>query len=241
MDRNYTRAPTWLVVYLPAILLAIPPIVGFFKEGCIPIHNSHGHWPCEGNPTKKLETISEMVARSGITAEMFCATAALTLVGMHIALKDIMRVQDMRSVAKDAAQAAFLIGAMGYVGLTVWSIRVSGHIHTGFTAQTLSMMTLTCVTLCSQIPDLRATVYCGFLVLSIVAYAGLFAAKEEFSYAGNPDYSQYFDFKYNLHAPAQYCFVAFYHLTIGRLHSLPANHRARGGHLAWSHLQNQRS
>jgi hypothetical protein len=218
------RAPTWLVVYLPLALLAIPPLVGYHKDGCVPIHNSHGHWPCVG-PPEKLETISEMVARSGITAEMFCATAALTLVGMHIALKDIMRLHPIQGAAKDAVQAAFYIGSLGYVGLTVWSIRVSGHIHTGFTAQTLCMMTLTCVILCIQISDFQAHLYCGFLVLSIVAYAGLFAAKEDFSYDGaSGDYSHYFDFKYNLHAPAQYCCVAFYHLTIGRLHGLPSAH-----------------
>jgi len=212
-------APTWLVVFLPFILLVGPPIWGFTLAGCVPIHNDgKGHVVCVGS-TNKVETISEMVARSGNTAEAFSAAAAISLVGMYIALQDIFKDHRIHGAAKDAALAAYYVGAVGFIGLTVWSIRVSGGIHTGFTVQTLSMMALTCVVLCVALRDDVASFFCALLILSMLMYGGLYAAKTEFSYLGNNiDYSTYHDMEYNKHAPAQFAFVALYYLTIGRLH-----------------------
>lgn len=220
-------ASTWLLIWFPYMLVVAPAVWGYTMSACVSVRNEgKQNVPCTGGKYK-IETISEMVARSSTTAALFSGAAAISLIGISIALKDIYRGYGIQGAARDAVQGAFYIGALGYVGLTVWSIRVDDGIHTGFTAQTLCMMTLLCTILCIHIYDSLSRGLCVLLVVSLLAYGTLYGAKEDWPINAK-DYTNYFDFdKYYRHAPAQYCFVSFYYILLGRLHHICPNRHAQ--------------
>lgn len=222
---------TVLYVGIPWLCIAVTALWGFTQRACFPWNEragAHGNLYCPGDHYV-VQTISEMVARSSTTAELFCSAAALSLVGMWLALRDILRSRS--PWVRDGVHACFSVGAVGYVGLTVWSLRVSGPIHTGFTAQTLSMMLLMCVML-SRTTLSRAL--CALQMVALVLYVSLYASIPDHDWSkGEVGYHAPANFK---HAWAQYAFVTLHYLTMATLHTesthatLQIHHNAQWGH-----------
>ena len=74
-------------------------------------YNATGH----ANPTWQAQTISEMTARSGLTAELLSAIAALSLISVYSALCHLRKT--MPSQDWSVVNATFAVGALGFVGL----------------------------------------------------------------------------------------------------------------------------
>lgn len=202
---------TALYVLVPWLCIVGTSLWGYTEKACYPWNDAHGNLYCPGE-RHVVQTISEMVARSSTVAELFCSSAALSLVGMWLALRDILR--DRAPWVREGVHASFAVGAVGYVGLTVWSLRVSGPIHTGFTAQTLSMMLLTSVML-SRTAASRALSL--LQTMALVTYVALYASVPAHDWSkGETGYHAPANFK---HAWAQYAFVTLHYLTMGALHA----------------------
>ena len=184
-------------------------------NACVPaMTDKNGDIICEGG-TWVLQTISEIVARSSVTVEIFSGTAALSLVCIYVVIQDIMAHADITT--KHIVIIAYTLGAVGYVGLTVWSLRVSGPIHTCFTAQTLTMMMMQTFILTANPPPgadydwfSAALVLCQLVAL--VAYIWLYSNVPLHDWSS---IKGYYDVSRYQHAWAQYSFVVLYYITLG--------------------------
>ena len=205
---------TWIYVVVPAVALLGAAAWGFTKKACYPYTDSAGDSVCPG-AQYKLQTISEMVARTPATTELFCAAAAMSIVGTRAALKDI--TADYSDGDHVIVETSFAVGAAGLIGLTVWSMRVSGDIHTGFTAQTLVMLLLISYMLSFQPKETRREIKALFVleVVSLICYVGFYMTAD---HPAPDDPDVYFDLDIHKHAVAQIAFVVMYHLLLFRVH-----------------------
>ena len=192
-----------LYVAAPCAAILATAAWGFTRKACYPYADATGEQVCPGD-RNQLQTISEMVARTSYTAE-------LSIVGMRAALRTIIsKRQGIGPEDAEIANTAFAIGAAGLIGLTVWSMRVSGDIHNGFTVQTLSML-LVISYIVKEEGTLGQLLFAGE-VAALAAYAVLYMT----AHRPPPDPVEYFKFKYHYHAVAQITFLVLYHGLIWR-------------------------
>ena len=180
---------------------------------------------CEGG-TWRLQTISEMVARSDTAAELFSLAGAITLlVTVYILACIVMNIWKFATVRRKAKSnlvlllASVLLGSLGYVGLTVINLRVEkmGLIHTLFTAQCFAAMFIQLFALKQMIqhePSLKLKYMNSALFLSLTfgALYVIFHATADRTYTH--DYSIYFAFSKNIHAMFQILFIAWYYVIL---------------------------
>ena len=178
-------------------------------------YNATGH----ENPTGRWQTISEMTARSGLTAELLSAFAAFSLVSIAHALSCLHRAT-LYNDARDnwtIVNVTYAVGALGFVGLTVWNLRVESTVHTCFTSQTVvavfaQIVALTCLRKKIE-PKWWLKVHysvAGLLFLAMATYVGLLAKNNSPPLIGG----DYFDEKYYTHAFPQYTFFGLYFVAL---------------------------
>ena len=218
-------------------LVALATLVGYSADqpACFPWTNSELAEPLDcytgtglsrrPNPKGKIQTISEMTARSGTTAELLSAVAALALASIYNALTYIkLHYSDIQlAYAKwKIVDLTFVVGSIGLVGLTVWNLRVESTVHTCFTSQTIVSICIQCVTLCvilrnsssepkankkwhQRRPSTLHWIVLGMLI-AMVLYVYYFSTAK----TPPPNGNEYFAFSHHKHAIAQFCFFALY-------------------------------
>ena len=172
-----------------------------------------------------------MTARSGTTAELLSAVAALALASIYNALTYIKLHHNKGSLvyAKwKVVDVTFVVGSIGLVGLTVWNLRVESTVHTCFTSQTIVSICIQCVALCSIVghtelnkkPDLSrwrqwlrsyfVRLIVAFMLIAMVVYVILFSTAD----TPLPHGDEYFAIGHHKHAFAQFSFFALYFLAL---------------------------
>lgn len=205
-----------------AVLLLILIVASMYQYACYPwkdtvrveklmCYNSTG----SPNDRWKVQTISEMTARSGLTAELLSALAAISLISIYhtlCCLKGRCQFHDTWHII----DATFAVGALGFVGLTVWNLRVESTVHTCFTSQTIMAVFLQVTVLtwsCYVLPRGRSRTMqialWAVILLSMLWYVITLSAYD----APDPG-PHYFDAKYYYHAYGQFVFFITYYIYL---------------------------
>lgn len=217
------KVAVWGPVACAVMLIALI-IVSMWQYACYP-------WPdasradkltcydSTGSPNArwKLQTISEMTARSGMTAELLSGLAAVSLICIYNTLNYIKQNNDLTQVWH-VIDSTFVVGALGFVGLTVWNLRVESTVHTCFTSQTIMAIfiqatVLTWTVKFRQQHSLRVLAWV-VLLISMLLYVILISAIS----APHPG-PHYFDAKYYYHAYPQVVFFVSYFLDLSLIAS----------------------
>lgn len=174
-------------------------------------HNGTGH----NNPTWKVQTISEMTARTGLTAELLSGFAAVSLIAIYNALCYMKKHMYGHREYWHLVDATFAVGALGFVGLTVWNLRVESTVHTCFTSQAIMAVFIQVATLTSMLtaPRTENWVCLSVMGLAMLEYVVLFSVYPE----PDPGSSEYFDAKYYAHAWGQFTFFGTYFIALALL------------------------
>ena len=209
-------------VLAPFGLLFVLAVWGLGSEACMPGHPNdtcaQGRW--------RMQTISDMVSRTSVISELFAGAAALSLVGTRAAIQLVLKAGGYDDETRDMVNTAYIIGGVGYVGLAVWSLRVSGPIHTGFTCQTLAMMLFVNYKLVGdyKLVGTGSGKWTRHLLnlqfLALLLYAILYSAIPSYDdwhidegEGPHPSLGP----KYHWHAAAQYVFVLSHYAVLYRL------------------------
>ena len=148
-----------------------------------------------------------MTARTGTTAELLSGLAAAMLFAIYNALTALHK-ENNSAVNWNVVKATYLIGAIGFVGLTVWNLRVQKTVHTCFTSQTIVAVYVQVHALTKSIK--AANIIRGFMILFAGVYVvGFIVTEKPF-----PDGAAYFDFQYNWFVIGQYLFFIGYFVTL---------------------------
>lgn len=203
---------------VPFACIAVISYYGFTKPACFPWPDAAKQEPlsCDNNPTRRVQTISEMTARTGITAELLSAAAAATLIGVYAALAFIRERLPGTRTQWRVVEASFAVGALGFVGLTVWSLRVNGGVHTCFTAQTIIAIFIQVSTLIKvDNPLAPAWSLLTGVWLSMLVAMGYYIITNAAIDAPEPTVAAgYFDSEYFQHAYGQFVFFAMYFVLL---------------------------
>lgn len=202
-----------------AVLLLILIVTSMYQYACYPwedtvrvekltCYNSTG----SPNARWKVQTISEMTARSGLTAELLSGLAAISLISIYHTLCYLKGRCSSRETWH-IIDATFAVGALGFVGLTVWNLRVESTVHTCFTSQTIMAVFLQVTVLtwgcCALRPGRSRIIQIAMwavILLSMLWYVIMLSAN------GAPDPGpHYFDGKYYYHAYGQFVFFITYY------------------------------
>ena len=198
-------------------LLFVALIVGSASQpACFPWPDSkrvepvtcYKHSGDEVNPTWKIQTISEMTARSGLTAELLSGFAAFALVTIYNALVFLKKHIKGELIYWHLVDATLFIGSFGFVGLTVWNLRVESTVHTCFTTQTIIavIIQMFVLTFSLEKPTITNWINIAIMTTAMLAYVVLFAIYS----SPAPDGDGYFASKYYSHAYAQFVFFGSY-------------------------------
>jgi len=142
-----------IMLLVPFIAMLTIVIIAYYKPVCMPTETNYDHW--QGCTTCKnytladgtrwdnegrLQTLSEMVAREDTTTEAFAAASALAVVGIAYVVEQVASIITSRKALCTALRASLFVAASGMMGLTVWSMRVHGLLHSTFTALTIIVL-----------------------------------------------------------------------------------------------------
>lgn len=217
------KVAVWGPVACAAMLIVLI-IVSMRQYACYPWPDASraeklSCYDSTGSPNArwKLQTISEMTARSGMTAELLSGLAAISLICIHNTLNYIKHNNDLAQ-AWHVIDSTFVVGALGFVGLTVWNLRVESTVHTCFTSQTIMAIFIQATVLTwagkfKQRHSLRVLAW-GVLLISMLLYIILILAIS----APHPG-PLYFDAKYYYHAYPQVIFFVSYFLDLSLIAS----------------------
>ena len=204
----------WVLTGLavPAVVLVAVVIVSWTSPACFPWADGRHVEPltCTG-PKHRVQTISEMTARKALTAELLSGTAAVSLIGIYAALEYIRKQRQSDNFKWKIMDASFAMGALGFVGLTVWSLRVNNMVHTCFTSQTIMAVFIQVTVLMRMYnpswydPLVFTWVFMTAAMLWYVGFIIGVAAPEP------TDADEFFDQKYYKHAWGQFAFFAAYY------------------------------
>ena len=158
------------------------------------------------NPTYQYQTISDMTARTGTTAELLSGLAAAMLLSIYNALRHIKK-QATEPNANDKidwnlVMATYGVGAVGFIGLTVWNLRVQSTVHTCFTSQTIVAVYVQIFTLTANENLVVQRITKGLFLVAGGIYVGGFMYVEK----PPPVPSEYFKWKYHWFVLGQYFF-----------------------------------
>ena len=207
----------WSPVVCAVLLLGL--IVGSWSQpACYPWRDAANNEPVHcydesnnDNPGWKLQTISEMTARSGTTAELLSGLAALCLICIYHVL---WYVEPAYTTWWHVVKISYAVGALGFVGLTVWNLRVQSTVHTCFTSQTILAVFVqtSALTFAQKKRYNILTALWAVLFLSMIAYVVLFSSHG----APHPG-KKYFELKYYTHAIAQIIFFEVYLIFLSQV------------------------
>jgi len=224
------------------IMLAVPFVAMFFivRHGllspvCMPTETDYNYWqgcvacsnytPVGGTLWKNtgvLQTISEMVARDDTTTEAFAAASAMAVIGIAFVVEQVCQLTPNAAVAS-ALRASVFVGAGGMFGLSVWSLRVHGLLHSTFTSLTIIAM-LEQLTMCAFVLRERAIFTWWWVAAAtgpptgaIVTYLVLYVTAKTTTWPGpsGVNCKEYFDVENFGHAKAQCIFVILYFIVMG--------------------------
>ena len=198
-------------------ILFLALIIGSASQpACFPWHDAkrvepvscYKHSGNEVNPSWKIQTISEMTARSGLTAELLSGFAAFSLIAIYNALFFIKSNLKGQKTYFQIVDATFALGSLGFVGLTVWNLRVESTVHSCFTTQTIIavFIQMSVLTFSIHKPTTINWVNLATMVAAMLEYVILFATYP----SPIPDGDGYFDAKYYMHAYGQFIFFGLY-------------------------------
>jgi len=207
------------VTYLALVCITL---LAWSKPACLPWPDVSNQEPvtCYAKHTHVVQTISEMTARTGLTAELLSAAAAASLIVVYGVLGYIREHKPVPRLPWRIVDASYYVGALGFVGLTVWSLRVNGTVHTCFTAQTIIaiFIQVTALRLIVVGPMISWLTFAWVLMLvSMVSYVSLIQID-----APDPVEEEYFKPKYYRHAYWQFVFFTVYFLQLAMLASRAA-------------------
>lgn len=193
-------------------------------------NSCYKHSGDEVNPTWKIQTISEMTARSGLTAELLSGLAAFSLIAIYNALFYIKLNLQGHQTYWNIVDATFAIGSLGFIGLTVWNLRVESTVHTCFTTQTIIAVFIQMVVLTFSIDKATAMNWVNIVLMvsAMLEYIICFAINP----SPVPDGDGYFDAKYYMHAYGQFFFFgsyfwSLYYIVVNNCNSTPSYSRVR--------------
>jgi hypothetical protein len=205
-------------IVIPLALTIIVVVYSGFQTPCLDYEEDYTYlkgcvacseWAQDRGFT--VQTISEMVARTDHSAQMFSGCMALLLAGSGTALYALSIGGHL--VQRAALLVCYVIAGWGLIGLSVWSLRVSGPIHTGFTTQTIVLM---CVQLwvaahmCGKkLASLSALYYLAPLI-----YMALYIILFLVSPMPTQDCAEDFKIGNNVYAIFQWLFVVNYQLEL---------------------------
>jgi len=195
----------------------------YFLDACYPQPYMSEVITCPPDNTGVLQTISEVTARSPLSAELFSGGAAISLVGIYATICTIKKKHTDKAVLWPIVDASFAVGSLGFVGLTVWNLRVSGTVHSCFTAQTIVAVGIQIVSLyyCVATPSryLKAAYgtfwFSGVFYIGYIIYRGL---KWDMPTANTV---AYFDVKYYYHAIGQFIYFFMYYVLLAIIAEAP--------------------
>ena len=174
-----------------------------------------------------IQTISEVTARDNLTAELFSGGAGVALVVIYHTICQIKARHPRHQFLWPIVDASYALGALGFVGLTVWNLRVSETVHSCFTAQTIMAvsMQVAVLSLCSvdKTPWYRTSLGVAQAVfyLAGLEYVVMICIRAWLMDYPTEDTLDYFDFKYYTHAIGQYTFFSMYFMILWLVWSLP--------------------
>lgn len=153
-----------------------------------------------------------LLARSGLTAELLSGFAAVSLIAVYNALCYMKHTLTDVSVNWHVVDATFAVGALGFVGLTVWNLRVESTVHTCFTCQTIMAVFIQVATLTAGLntPQRSNWVCLAVMAAAMLEYV-LVVIILPVPNVSDPDY---FDAKYYVHAWGQFVFFASYFVAL---------------------------
>jgi len=190
--------------------------------------------------TGVLQTISEMVARDDRTTEGFAAASAMAVIGIAFVVEQVCQVTRNAAVAT-ALRASVFVGAGGMIGLTVWSLRVNGLLHSTFTALTIVAM-LEQLIMCAVVLKsswLWAAVVVAPPAVALTGYMHMYSTAT-WPDAANVNCKDYFDEENFGHAKAQCAFVVLYFIEMAIISDRAEGRstRARPGQ-GWKHVRDR--
>lgn len=217
---------------VPWMCIAAITYYAYTLPACFPWPDAALHEPltCSHTPTRVVQTVSEMTARTGMTAELLSAAAAAALIGVYAALAFIRERLPSTPAVWHVVDATFAVGALGFVGLTVWSLRVNGMVHTCFTSQTILAIFIQATILCQLASD-DAVTLAWFIMLVAMAYYAITSASDDMP---EPTVAAgYFDAKHYRHAYGQFVFFSMYFLLLALVVGTTRTHK--GTHSLFVH------
>jgi len=227
-----------IMLVVPFLAMLIIVVIAYNKPVCMPTETNYDYWQgciaCKNytltdgtrwNNEGRLQTISEMVAREDTTTETFAAASALAVVGIAYVVEQAASTIAHRRALGTALRASVFVAACGMVGLTVWSMRVHGLLHSTFTALTIVVL-LAQLGMCfvalrlAKPPEIKSWWGVALAALpptgALVAYVVLYAQSKSTAWP-NPSSvkcDEYFDASNYKHAVAQCTFVVVYFLEM---------------------------
>lgn len=202
-----------LTVGLLALVVLI--IVSAHQRACYPWADNVLKEPltCTKNERWKWQTISEMTARSGATAEALSGLGALLVIVVYHALHTFKRRWKNLSTNDDRVWplvfVTYYVGSVGFLGLTVWNLRVESVVHSCFTAQTIAALSVQIILLVQLKPSRVSKALFGLSAIAMLEYIIMY-----FVHDSPPLGDSYFDFKYHSHVIGQYLFFISYLLLM---------------------------
>jgi hypothetical protein len=240
-----------IMLVVPFVAMLIIVREGFLSPVCMPTETHYSYWQgcvaCSNymingtrwDNTGVLQTISEMVARDDTTTEAFAAASAMAVIGIAFVVEQVCQLTPNAAVAT-ALRASVFVGAGGMIGLTVWSMRVHGLLHSTFTALTIIAM-LEQLIMCAVVLKWKAIFTAAIIVppaAALVIYMNLYATSKATTWPGpsGVNCKEYFDVENFGHAKAQCAFVVLYFIDMAVISYMAESRGPAGQGQGWQHV-----
>ena len=232
---EHMRIPIGLLMLaVPFLAMLVIVAIAYNKPVCMPTETSYDYWQgciaCKNytlpdgkrwNNEGRLQTLSEMVARDDTTTEAFAAASAIAVIGIAFVVEQVTSTIAHRKALCKALSATVFVAACGMIGLTVWSMRVHGLLHSTFTALTILVL-LEQLFICfvafriTEPPLIKS--WWGVALAALVPSAALCVYVVKYAHSKSIQWpgpsgvkcDEYFDLSNYEHAIAQCIFVVVY-------------------------------